>query len=771
MKQANFPVLPGTPYPLGATWDGQGVNFAVFSEHAEAVELCLYDDRGRREKNRIRMVERTDLVWHAYLPGAAPGLLYGYRVYGPYRPDLGHRFNPNKLVLDPYARAAAGKLRWSDANFGYRVGAKRADLTFDWRDNAIAMPKCKVVDARFDWEDDRPPGTPWSDTVIYELHVKGFTALNAEVPAPLRGTYAGLASAPAIGHLRRLGVTAVELLPVHCFVDDRLLVQRGLRNYWGYNSIGFFAPDRRYASSGDAPNEFKAMVRALHRAGIEVILDVVYNHTAEGNHLGPTLCFRGLDNAAYYRLMPSDPRYYMDYTGCGNTLNTTHPQVLRLIMDSLRYWVEQMHVDGFRFDLAATLARESDAVDLRGAFLDILHQDPVLSRVKLIAEPWDLGEGGYQVGNFPVGWTEWNPKYRDAVRAYWKGDGGLIGDLGYRLTGSSDLYARNGRGPCASLNFVTAHDGFTLRDLVSYERKHNEDNGEGNRDGADNNLSWNCGEEGPTENPQVRILRARQKRNLLSTLLLSQGVPMLLAGDELGRTQGGNNNAYCHDDATSWLNWDLAQEDRELFEFVARVIRLRRAHPIFRRRSFFTQERSHEGVRNVRWFGPDGLEMSDEEWNLGFARCLGMYLAGDAIGELDRRGAPVTDDNFMLLINAHHEEIPFVLPGFRNSVRWRVTIDTSQTGADPDGRRHARGEVFRLQGRSLVLLQQHSDAHAGDPLREPAEREDHGALTGGPRKAGGSPAPPDPGPTRVGDAAPAGNPPTRFLATPADSLE
>lgn len=707
MSQSKPILWPGKPYPLGATWDGQGVNFAVFSEHAEAVELCIFDVRGRRETMRARLVERTNLVWHGYLPDAAPGTLYGYRAHGPYRPDLGHRFNPNRLLLDPYTRALAGNLRWSDAHFGYKVGAQRADLTFDWRDNAPAMPKCRVIKPTFDWKDDRHPDIPWSDTVIYELHVKGFTALHGDIPAQLRGTYKGLASPPAIDHLRRIGVTAVELLPVQFFVDDRHLVQRDLRNYWGYNTIGFLAPETRYSATGDAVNEFKAMVKALHRANIEVILDVVYNHTGEGNHLGPTLCFRGLDNAAYYRLMPDNPRYYKDYTGCGNTLNTTHPQVLRLIMDSLRYWVQEMHVDGFRFDLAPALAREADAVDPRGAFLDMVHQDPVLSRVKLIAEPWDIGEGGYQVGNFPVGWTEWNPKYRDAVRAYWKGHGGLIGDLGYRLTGSSDLYAHNGRRPYASINFITAHDGFTLRDLVSYERKRNEENGEENRDGSDNNLSWNCGEEGPSEDLQVVALRARQQRNLLATLLLSQGVPMLVAGDESGRTQLGNNNAYCQDNATSWLNWTLSAEDSDLLDFVTLVVRVRREHPAFRRRSFFHANRSHDGARNVLWFGPDGLEMSDLEWNQGFARCLGMYLAGDAIGELDRRGAPVVDDDFLLLINAHHGEIPFILPGFRSHMRWQIAIDTSQSIAPaPDTRRFAPGDAFQLQGRSLVLLLQ-----------------------------------------------------------------
>jgi glycogen operon protein len=709
------PLWPGRPQPLGASWDGEGVNFAVFSERAEAIELCVFDGRGRRELLRLPLPERTGFVWHGYLPGAGPGTLYGLRAHGPYRPELGQRFNPNRLLLDPYARALAGPLRWSDAHFGYKIGAQRADLTLDWRDNAPAMPKCRVVDARFDWGDDRPPGTPWSDTVIYELHVKGFTILNAEVPPALRGTYAGLASAPAIAHLRRLGVTAVELLPVHAFVDDRHLVERGLRNYWGYNTLGFFAPERRYCSTGDAVGEFKAMVKAMHRAGIEVILDVVYNHTAEGNHLGPTLCFRGLDNIAYYRLMPDNPRYYKDFSGCGNTLNLPHPQVLRLVADSLRYWVEEMHVDGFRFDLASALARESDAFDMRGGFLDAIHQDPVLAQVKLIAEPWDLGEGGYQLGSFPVGWSEWNARYRNAVRAYWKGDGGLIGDLGYRLTGSSDLYARGGRGPAASINFVTAHDGFTLHDLVSYERKRNEANGDGNRDGEEHNQSWNCGEEGPTDNPEVLALRARQKRNLLATLLLSQGVPMLVAGDEMGRTQQGNNNAYCQDNETSWLRWALAPEDRELLEFVAQVSHLRREHPVFRRRSFFAHDSAALGGRNLLWFGPDGLEMSEDEWRLGFARCLGMYLAGEAIGETDARGAPVADDDFMLLINAHHEEIPFVLPGFRPG-RWRVAIDTRHAAA-PAAERHPPGAIYRLAGRSLVLLQQRH--RCGDAVRPP----------------------------------------------------
>ena len=704
-KQATV-VRPGKPYPLGATWDGEGVNFALFSEHAEKVELCLFDVRGRRETSRIELREQTDLVWHCYLPGAKPGLLYGYRVYGPYQPHRGHRFNPNKLLLDPYARAAVGKLRWSDAHFGYKVGAKQEDLSFDWRDNALAMPKCKVIDPAFDWEDDRAPDTAWNDTVIYEMHVKGFTALHPDIPAPLRGTYSGLASAPAIKHLLRLGVTAVELMPVHCFADDRHLVERGLRNYWGYNSLGFFTPDRRYAATDDPVREFKNMVKTLHRAGLEVILDVVYNHTAEGNHLGPTLSLRGIDNAAYYRLTGANPRFCMDYTGCGNTLNMMQPRVLQMIMDSLRYWVQEMHVDGFRFDLAAALARELHDVDRLGAFFDIIHQDPVLSRVKLIAEPWDLGEGGYQVGNFPVGWTEWNAKYRDALRAYWKGEGGLIGDLAYRLTGSSDLYAHNGRRPYASINFITAHDGYTLQDIVSFEHKHNQANGEKNRDGESNNLSWNCGAEGATDDRDILALRARQKRNFLATLFLSQGVPMLLAGDEMGRSQQGNNNAYCQDNEISWLNWQLQPEDEELLAFVQFMISLRKAHPIFRRSSFFQDQRLRGKVKNIMWLNPDGLEMGDDEWNQGFARCLGMYLAGDAIGEVDRLGNPVVDDDFLLMLNASAEEIPFTLPGFRSRSRWLTLVDTSFPTGQVDNKRYARGSAYPLQARSLVLLRQ-----------------------------------------------------------------
>ncbi|MCO6440306.1 MAG: glycogen debranching protein GlgX [Nitrococcus mobilis] len=692
---------PGESHPLGATWDGEGVNFALFSEHAEKVELCLFDAKGRREVARIELKEQTDLVWHGYLPEARPGLLYGYRVHGPYDPQRGDRFNPHKLLLDPYAKSIIGPLRWSDAHFGYRLTSSREDLSYDRRDNAYGMPKSQVIDPAFTWGDDRRPKTPWHDTVIYELHVKGLTALQPKLPPWLRGTYAGLATAPVIEHLQRLGVTTVELMPVHTAVNDRYLAQQGLHNYWGYNSIGYFAPDMRYVANGGV-SEFKTMVKTLHSAGIEVILDVVYNHTAEGNHLGPTLCFRGIDNAAYYRLA-ENPRYYIDYTGCGNTLNMMHPRVLQLIMDSLRYWALEMHVDGFRFDLASALARELHEVDRLGAFFDIIHQDPVLSQVKLIAEPWDLGEGGYQVGNFPVGWTEWNGKYRDAVRSYWKGEGGLIGELAYRLTGSSDLYERSGRRPYASINFVTAHDGFTLEDLVSYNEKHNEANGEDNRDGENHNLSWNCGTEGPTEDPAIKALRARQKRNLLATLLLSQGVPMLLAGDELGRSQQGNNNAYCQDNEISWMSWVLRPEDEELLAFVAQLIRIRKAHPLFRRRKFFVGKRGI-GKRDIAWLNPNGREMSEEEWQHTFARCLGVYLAGGALDEQDAQGRRLTDDDFVLLLNAHHEPIPFTLPTAAWDTPWERLIDTADPTPGAATPRYEAASTYPLEARALVLL-------------------------------------------------------------------
>ena len=722
-RQTDPIVWPGRPYPLGASWDGEGVNFALFSESAQKVELCLFDQFGRREIHRVLLREQTDQVWHCYLPEARPGLLYGYRVHGPYEPTKGFRFNRNKLLLDPYAKQIQNGLKWHDSHFGYRVGHRNEDLSFDRRDSAPGMLKAVVVDPAFTWGADRPPHTPWHRTIIYEVHVKGFTIRHPEVPAGLRGTYAALATAPVIDHLTQLGVTAVELMPVHTFVDDRHLIERGLRNYWGYNSIGFFAPEPRYCPTGTI-NDFKTMVKTLHSARIEVILDVVYNHTAEGNHLGPTLSFRGIDNPAYYRLVPDDPRYYMDYTGTGNTLNMRHPRVLQLIMDSLRYWVLEMHVDGFRFDLAATLARELHEVDRLGAFLDIIHQDPILSQVKLIAEPWDLGEGGYQVGKFPVGWAEWNDKYRDVVRSYWKGDGGLIGELAYRITGSSDLYARSGRKPYASINFVTAHDGFTLHDLVSYNSKHNEANGEENRDGSDNNRSWNCGVEGPTDDPEVNRLRARQKRNFVATTLLSQGVPMLLAGDEIGRTQAGNNNAYCQDNEISWVDWTPEHMDLDTLGFVRQLIALHKEHAVFRRRKFF-QGRKIKGaeIKDIVWLRPDGEEMTDEEWNQDFARCLGVALSGAVIDEVTERGQRVKDENFLLLMNAHFEEIHFTLPAPPLGAGWIALIDTSCQISGDANRFFVGRSSYPLQARSLALLVE----RASDRVRGPDRRRNPAA--------------------------------------------
>jgi len=701
-------IRPGRPYPLGATWDGAGVNFALFSEHATAVELCLFDpaDTGR-EIHRIPIRERTDQVWHAFLPEARPGLLYGYRVHGPYDPPAGHRFNPAKVLLDPYARALAGAVAWSETLFGYRIGDPKTDLVPDGRDNAAYLPKSVVMDPAFSWGDDHRPRIPWHKTVIYELHVKGFTARHPEVPPEIRGTYAGLASPPAVAYLKQLGITAVELLPVHHSVTEKRLSDRGLSNYWGYNSIGFFCPDPRLASSGDRGEqvaEFKAMVKALHEAGIEVILDVVYNHTAEGNHLGPTLCFRGIDNAAYYRLA-EDRRQYLDFTGCGNTLDTTHPRALQLVMDSLRYWVLDMHVDGFRFDLAAALARETHDVDRLSSFFDVITQDPVISQVKLIAEPWDLGEGGYQVGNFPVGWAEWNGKYRDTIRRYWKGDEGQVAELGYRLTGSSDLYELGGRRPYASINFVTAHDGFTLADLVSYNAKHNEANGEENRDGADDNLSWNCGVEGPTDDPKVLELRHRQMRNLLATLLLSQGTPMLCAGDEVARTQQGNNNAYCQDGEISWLSWALSPAALRQLEFTRRLIHLRLQNPVLHRRTFLRGRRIQASpAKDLSWFRPDGKEMTEAEWGNGLTRCLGLRLAGDAIEEVDDLGEPIVGDTFLVLLNAHDAAIPFILPAYEARVRWEPVLDTRGWEWSEPGRTFRAGDAYDLQGRSLAVL-------------------------------------------------------------------
>ena len=702
-------VWPGRPYPLGATWDGEGVNFSLFSENATSVELCLFDGPdASKESHRIRMEERTNQTWHVYLPEGRPGLHYGFRVDGPYDPQAGHRFNPAKLLIDPYAKSIADTIRLSDRMFGYRLGEAEGDLVRDDRDDAEEMPKCVVVDQAFSWGGDHLLRTPWSKTIIYEVHVKGFTACHPHVPEHLRGTYAGLSTPAVIEYLQGLGVTTVELLPVHHAVQDKHLTDQGLTNYWGYNTIGFFAPDMRYAASpvrGRHVREFKTMVKTLHSAGIEVILDVVYNHTAEGNHLGPTLSFRGIDNAAYYRLMADDPRYYMDYTGCGNSLNVRHPRTLQLIMDSLRYWVLDMHVDGFRFDLASTLARELHEVDRLSAFFDIIHQDPILSQVKLIAEPWDLGDGGYQVGNFPVGWTEWNGKYRDAIRRYWKGDGGQVAELAYRLSGSSDLYETSGRRPFASINFITAHDGFSLHDLVSYNEKHNEANGEGNQDGHNDNLSWNCGVEGPTDDPAILDLRLRQKRNMLTTLLLSQGVPMLCGGDEIGRTQQGNNNAYCQDNELSWHDWGLAAEDRELLGFVRELIALRQQHPVFRRRRFFQGRKIHGSeIKDIVWLRPDGREMDESDWSQGYLRALGIVLAGDAIEETDARGNRIVDDTFLLLLNAHHEAIPFLLPSPEGNASWSVVLNTHVGGVASPASTVTSSEPFTIEPRSMALL-------------------------------------------------------------------
>ncbi len=700
----------GFPYPLGATWMGNGVNFAIFSEHATSVDLCLFDKiDSPQESIRIPLTEHTDQVWHVFLPDVKPGQLYGYRVYGPYDPSRGLRFNSSKLLLDPYAKAIAGDIQWGDEMHAYVVGGPQEDLARDFRDDAWGMPKAVVIDNAFDWGDDKAPRTPLNESIIYEMHVKGFSQLNPDVPEEIRGSYAGVGSEASIKYLKDLGVTAVELLPVHSFVQDKILADKGLSNYWGYNSIGFFAPEARYSASGsmgEQVKEFKAMVRNLHAAGIEVFLDVVYNHTGEGNQMGPTLSFRGIDNAAYYWLSPEDPRFYMDFTGTGNTFNLLHPRTLQLVMDSLRYWVNDMHVDGFRFDLASTLARDENGVNKLHAFFEIIHQDPVLSQTKLIAEPWDVGMGGYQVGNFPILWAEWNGKYRDAVRAFWKGDEGKIGELAYRLTGSPDLYQHGGRRPYASINFITAHDGFTLNDLVSYNDKHNEANGENNNDGDNNNHSWNCGEEGPTEDPDIIALRARQRRNLLSTMLLSQGVPMICAGDEWARTQGGNNNAYCQDNEISWLGWEHTEEQSQLFEFTKKLIQLRRDHPVFRRPKFFQGRRIRGSeIKDVMWFNPGGNEMSDEEWGSPFVRCLGMMLSGDTIDVFNFHGEPIRDATFLLLINAHYEPIPFSLPG-EEALEWKLVIDTvDEDGFVENDETYRSGDDLEVEGRTVKLLQ------------------------------------------------------------------
>ncbi|ASZ13461.1 glycogen debranching protein GlgX [Chitinophaga pendula] len=693
---------PGHPYPLGATWDGAGVNFALYAENASGVTLCLFHStEDPSEYASIPMADRSHNVWHVYLPDIQPGQLYGYRVNGPYEPQNGLRFNAHKLLIDPYAKAIAGRIDWHDALFGYQLGHPDADLSFSNTDSAPYIPKCVVIDPAFNWEDDKRPTIPYHQTIIYETHIKGFTQQHPDIPENIRGSYAAIAHPVTINYLKELGITAIELMPVHHFINDRHLIDKGLSNYWGYNTIGYFAPDVKYSSSGATGGqvtEFKEMVKALHKAGIEVILDVVYNHTAEGSHLGPTLSYRGIDNPSYYRLT-DDKRYYMDYTGTGNTLNARLPNVLRLIMDSLRYWVLDMHVDGFRFDLAATLARELHEVDRLSAFFDIIHQDPVISQVKLIAEPWDVGEGGYQVGKFPPGWAEWNGKYRDAMRDYWKGDEGMLGEFAERFTGSSDLYKEDYRRPTSSINFITAHDGFTLYDLVAYNDKHNEANGENNQDGESHNRSWNCGAEGPTDDPAIIALRQRQQRNLLSTLFLSQGIPMLVAGDEFGRTQHGNNNAYCQDNEISWLNW--AQRDQPLLDFTCRLIRLRKEHPAFcRRRWFRGQPVKGTHLEDIGWYLPDGTAMNDEHWAATHARSIAVFLNGRGLRMTSPKGEPVIDDNFYLLFNAHYEAIPFTLLPAEYGETWIPVLDTAEikrTNA------HA-GEVIRVEARSMVVL-------------------------------------------------------------------
>ena len=713
-------ILPGKPYPQGATWDGTGVNFSLYSEKATGVELCLFDEVDSAQSEVISLRECTAYAWHCYLPGLKLGQLYGYRVHGPHEPERGDRFNPAKLLIDPYAKALAGGLNWDAPVFGYPLGDPAEDLSFDSNDDAWGVPKGVVTTSHFDWENDRPPLTPLHDSIIYELHVKGFTATHPDIPSELRGTYAGLGYPVAIDYLKKLGITAVELMPVHEFVDDKRLLNSGLRNYWGYNSINFFSPEARYSSSGgggDQIGEFKAMVKALHRAGIEVILDVVYNHTAEGNQLGPTLSFKGIDNATYYRLVAGQQRYYMDFTGTGNTLNVRHPQVLKLVMDSLRYWVEEMHVDGFRFDLASALARELHDVDRLSAFFDIINQDPVISQVKLIAEPWDVGEGGYQVGKFPPLWAEWNGRYRDVVRRYWKADDGQLAEFGYRLTGSSDLYQRDGRHPTASINFITAHDGFTLEDLVSYNEKHNQANGEDNRDGSNDNHSYNYGVEGPTDDAEVLDVRERQKRNLLVTLLFSQGVPMICGGDEIGRTQRGNNNGYAQDNEIGWYNWNLGAREKSLLEFTRRLVEIRRAHPNLHRRKFFQDRSINPGAaprevdgrseNDITWLRPDGGEMSSEEWDAGWVRCIGLQLNGRTLDDVNGVGEPIRDDTFMILLNPHHEPIEFYMPKRTASV-WEVVVDSGH----PDRTSKivvAAGEPYELIQRSAALLLELSD--------------------------------------------------------------
>ncbi|GGB84767.1 glycogen debranching protein GlgX [Dyadobacter sediminis] len=701
----NVIVYPGQPYPLGATYDGIGVNFALYSENATGVDLCLFDSPESLSENiKIEIGEVSHHVWHVYVPGLKPGQLYGYRVHGSFEPEQGHRFNPNKLLIDPYAKAISGTIQWHDALFGYVIGDENEDLSYSKLDSAPYIPKSVVVDPEFDWEGVQSPNIPYHDTIIYETHVKGFTYLNPEIPEEIRGSYAAMGHPATIAYLKNLGVNAVELMPVHHFIADRHLKERELTNYWGYNSIGFFSPDVRYSSSGthgDQVLEFKNMVKELHKAGIEVILDVVYNHTGEGNHMGPTLSFKGVDNASYYRLL--DGRYYMDYTGTGNTLNARLPSVLRLIMDSLRYWITEMHVDGFRFDLASTLARELHEVDRLSAFFDIIHQDPIISQVKLIAEPWDVGHNGYQVGKFPIGWAEWNGLYRDCMRDFWRGADSMLAEFAERFTGSSDLYKGEYRRPTASINFITAHDGFTLNDLVSYNEKRNIANGENNMDGDSHNRSWNCGVEGPTDDPGIIELRNKQKRNFLTTLFLSQGVPMLVAGDEWGRTQQGNNNAYCQDNEISWLNWEHV--DTKLLEFSQKLVAFSKAHRSFRRKDWFRGlPIKGVGLEDIAWFLPEGTEMPDENWNHDYAKSLGIYLNGKGIRHVNKKGEPIYDDNFYLVFNAHYEPVTYVLPPEKYGQEWHKVIDTSEGTIDENGPVFHAGAEVTVDSRSVMVF-------------------------------------------------------------------
>jgi isoamylase len=703
----NINIYPGSPLPLGSTWDGKGVNFALYAENATSVDLCFFNNlEDDSEALKINLLERSHQIWHVYLPDVKPGQLYGYRVYGPYEPDKGYRFNGNKLLLDPYAQAISGTFTWNDSLFGYEIGNESADMSFSETDSAPFVPKSVVVDSSFDWQGIKKPEIPYHQTIIYEAHVKGLTKLHPEIPEKIRGTYAGVCHPVMIDYLKNLGITAIELMPVHHFIDEHYLTEKGLSNYWGYNTIGYFAPDTRYSSSGvlgEQVTEFKTMVRELHRAGIEVIIDVVYNHTGEGNQLGPTIAFRGVDNNSYYRLCDEDKRNYMDYTGTGNTLNANLPCTLRLIMDSLRYWATEMQVDGFRFDLAATLARELHEVNKLSAFFDIIFQDPIISKSKLIAEPWDVGEGGYQVGNFPPGWAEWNGMYRDHVRSYWKGDEKMLADFAMRYTGSPDLYLNDYRTPTSSINFVTAHDGFTLYDLVSYCEKHNEANQENSKDGTDNNFSWNCGAEGPTDDSAIQYLRKRHQRNLLTSLFLSQGVPMLLAGDEMSRTQNGNNNAYCQDNEISWINWNAA--DKELMEFTRKLIHLRKEHPTFSRKRWFQGKKIKGlGVEDIAWFLPDGNQMKDENWSEPSAKSIAIYMNGKSLQLIGPTGERIVDGTFFLAFNAHSEGMDFKIPNENYAADWVKVLDTSQNIAGETGEAYYPDGMLHVEGSSVVIL-------------------------------------------------------------------